>query len=91
MTDSFVGYGKNALDLADPRADPGCAFYARAVHTLWQRDDVDLGVSPYRKYSNVLAEVFGRYAVSDYRGILGEYERARAERTAPLKTLPLDT
>lgn len=51
----------------------------------------ELEVSPYRKLPNPLAELFSRYEVSDYKGIYEEYERARAKRTAPLKTLPLDT
>ena len=37
----------------------------------------DLGVSPYRKLPNVLAEVFARYGPEDYRGVVGEYERQR--------------
>jgi dimethylaniline monooxygenase (N-oxide forming) len=51
----------------------------------------ELGVSPYRKLPNVFAEVFSRYEASDYKGIYEEYEQAKSKRTAPLKTLPLDT
>ncbi len=51
----------------------------------------ELEVSPYRKLPNPVAELFSRYEASDYKGIYEEYERARAKRTAPLKTLPLDT
>ncbi len=51
----------------------------------------ELQVSPYRKLPNPFAELFGRYEASDYRGVYEEYERARAKRTTPLKTLPLDT
>lgn len=48
----------------------------------------DLGLSPYRKMPNVLAEIFDRYNCSDYRDVLEEYERVRKNRTAP--RLPLD-
>ena len=52
---------------------------------------MELGVSPYRKLPNPFAELFSRYEASDYQGVYEEYERARAKRTARLKTLPLDT
>lgn len=51
----------------------------------------ELEVSPYRKLPNPFAELFRRYEASDYRGIYEEYERAKSKRTAPLKTLPLNT
>jgi hypothetical protein len=51
----------------------------------------ELQISPYRKLPNPFAELFSRYEASDYRGIFEEYERAKAKRTVPLKTLPLDT
>ena len=51
----------------------------------------ELQVSPYRKLPNPFAELFSRYEASDYRGVYEEYERVKAKRTAPLKTLPLDT
>ena len=51
----------------------------------------ELEVSPYRKLPNPFAELFSRYEASDYKGIYEEYERAKSKRTAPLKTLPLDT
>jgi len=51
----------------------------------------ELEVSPYRKLPNPVAELFSRYEASDYKGIYEEYKRKRAKRTAPLKTLPLDT
>lgn len=35
----------------------------------------DLGVSPYRKMPNVLAEVFARYQADDYAGVWEEYRR----------------
>lgn len=52
---------------------------------------LELEVSPYRKLPNVFAEVFGRYEASDYKGVYEEYERKKAKRKAPLRTLPLDT
>ena len=51
----------------------------------------ELEVSPYRKLPNPFAELFSRYEASDYKGVYEEYERTKAKRTAPLKTLPLDT
>lgn len=51
----------------------------------------ELGVSPYRKLPNVLAEIFGRYGSSDYKNVREEYERQKAKRATPLQTLPLDT
>jgi cation diffusion facilitator CzcD-associated flavoprotein CzcO len=52
---------------------------------------MELEISPYRKLPNPLAELFSRYEASDYKSIFEEYERKKAKRTAPLKTLPLDT
>lgn len=40
----------------------------------------DLGLSPYRKAPNVLAELFSRYGPRDYAGLVDEYERQRATR-----------
>jgi cation diffusion facilitator CzcD-associated flavoprotein CzcO len=51
----------------------------------------ELDVSPYRKLPNPFAELFSRYEASDYKGVYEEYERAKARRTGPLQTLPLDT
>ena len=51
----------------------------------------ELEVSPYRKLPNPFAELFSRYEASDYKGVYEEYERAKSKRTAPLKTLPVDT
>jgi hypothetical protein len=51
----------------------------------------ELHVSPYRKLPNILAEIFSRYEASDYRGVFEEYERNKARRRMPLRTLPLDT
>ncbi len=33
----------------------------------------DLGLSPYRKLPNVLAEIFSAYGASDYRGVVDEF------------------
>ncbi len=52
---------------------------------------LELEVSPYRKLPNPFAELFSRYEAADYKGVYEEYERKKAKRTAPLKTLPLDT
>ena len=52
---------------------------------------MELDVSPYRKMPNVFAELFSRYEASDYRGVFEEYERKKAKRAMPLRTLPLDT
>lgn len=47
-----------------------------AINTRYQQYlDImlkELGLSPYRK-SNPIAELFGRYGVSDYKGVLAEY------------------
>jgi dimethylaniline monooxygenase (N-oxide forming) len=48
----------------------------------------EIGVSPYRKMPNVFAELFGRYGVSDYRGVTEEYLAKKVRRGKPL---PLDT
>jgi hypothetical protein len=34
---------------------------------------MELGVSPYRKLPNPLAELFSRYEASDYKGVYEEY------------------
>ncbi len=68
----------------------GCAVSTRYQQYL----DVlmlDLGLSPYRKLPNVLAEVFARYGADDYRGAVEEHLRAVAARRAPLRPLPLST
>ncbi len=63
-----------------------------AVNTRYQQYiDIllgDLGVSPYRKLPNVLAEVFARYGASDYAGVFGEVPPRGAR---PREPLPLDT
>lgn len=51
---------------------------------------LELELNPYRK-ANPIAELFSRYEASDYSGIYEEYQRAKAKRTTPLKTLPLHT
>lgn len=51
----------------------------------------DIGLSPYRKFPNVLAEVFQRYGASDYKGLSEEYRRKRARFQLPLQPLPVNT
>jgi cation diffusion facilitator CzcD-associated flavoprotein CzcO len=63
----------------------GCAVstrYQQHIDMLLQ----DLGVSPYRKLPNVVAEVFGRYGASDYAGVLQEVRASRR----PMRPRPLD-
>lgn len=50
---------------------------------------MDLGLSPYRKLPNPIAELFGRYGASDYAGLVQEYERT--PRKGPRRPLPLAT
>jgi hypothetical protein len=60
-----------------------CAVSTRAQQYL----DIlalDLGVSPYRKLPNVVAEVFGRYGSADYAGI--DVPRGRLLRPIPVDT-----
>ena len=51
----------------------------------------DLGVSPYRKLPNPLAEVFGRYTPADYRAVPDEILAARARGVYPKAVLPVAT
>jgi cation diffusion facilitator CzcD-associated flavoprotein CzcO len=66
-----------------------------AVSTRFQQyNDIllkELGVSPYRKLPNPLAEVFSRYEAADYKSIFEEYERNKAKRAMALRVLPLNT
>jgi len=66
-----------------------------AVNTRFQQYiDIllkDLGISPYRKLPNILAEIFGRYGSSDYKGVVEEYNRKRTRRTEPLSPLEVHT
>ncbi len=66
-----------------------------AVNTRFQQYiDImlqELGVSPYRKMPNLLAEVFVQYGASDYRNVLDEYLNGTRVRNAPLPSLALDT
>jgi len=39
----------------------------------------DLGLSPYRKLPNVLAEVFARYRAADYADVFSDYQRRQAK------------
>ena len=66
-----------------------------AVNTRFQQYiDImlrELGVNPYRKMPNPLAEIFGQYGAEDYRNVVDEYLGKARERRAPLPSLPLDT
>ncbi|MEM9487752.1 MAG: NAD(P)/FAD-dependent oxidoreductase [Myxococcota bacterium] len=66
-----------------------------AVNTRFQQYlDIlllDLGLSPYRKLPNLLAEVFAEYDARDYAGLADEYEHRRTRMTLPRPVLPLDT
>ena len=66
-----------------------------AVNTRFQQYlDImlqELGVSPYRKMPNLLAEIFEQYGAEDYRGVFDEYLSRAKKRKMPLVTLPLDT
>lgn len=61
-----------------------------AINTRYQQHlDIllqDLGVSPYRKLPNVVAELFARYGASDYAGVGEELRRS----TWPRRPLPID-
>ncbi|MDB4929828.1 MAG: NAD(P)/FAD-dependent oxidoreductase [Myxococcaceae bacterium] len=63
-----------------------------AINTRYQQYlDIllqDLGVSPYRKLPNPIAEVFGRYGSADYAGVVDEVRRGGSRLRA---VLPLDT
>jgi dimethylaniline monooxygenase (N-oxide forming) len=65
---------------------------ACAVSTRYQQYlDIllqDLGVSPYRKLPNPVAELFGRYGARDYAGVVDEVRRS-GSRPRPVR--PLDT
>ena len=41
---------------------------------------LDLGLNPYRKMPNVLAEFFSKYGPSDYVGVQNEYDASRKDR-----------
>ena len=66
-----------------------------AVNTRFQQYlDVllkDLGLSPYRKLPNILAELFSQYGPDDYVDIFEEYRAGRTQRSTTLRTLALDT
>jgi len=56
----------------------GCATNTRFQQYL----DImlaDLGLSPYRKLPNVLAEVFAAYRPADYAGLVDEFLAARSD------------
>ena len=66
-----------------------------AVNTRFQQYiDIllkDLGVSPYRKMPNILAELFSQYGAADYRGILEEYRSKRDPARLPRTLVAVDT
>ena len=66
-----------------------------AVNTRFQQYlDVllkDLGLSPYRKMPNLLAELFSQYGPDDYAGIYEEYRARREKGAGPTRVLALDT
>ena len=66
-----------------------------AVNTRFQQYlDVllqDLGLNPYRKMPNILAELFSQYGPDDYVGIYEEYQTRQKQRSQPLHALALDT
>ncbi len=66
-----------------------------AVNTRFQQYlDVllqDLGLNPYRKMPNVLAELFSQYGPDDYVGIYEEYRARRTQGGLPMRALALDT
>lgn len=51
----------------------------------------DLGVSPYRKLPNILAEIFGRYSSADYFGIVKEYNSRSTRASEHRMPLEVDT
>ena len=66
-----------------------------AVNTRFQQYlDVllqDLGLNPYRKMPNVLAELFSQYGPDDYADIYEEYQFRQKQGDQPLHALALDT
>ncbi len=66
-----------------------------AVNTRFQQyNDImlkELGISPYRKMPNFLAEAFVQYGADDYRNIVDEYLNKSRSRNVPLPSLALDT
>ena len=51
----------------------------------------DLGLNPYRKMPNILAELFSQYGPDDYADIYEEYQARRKQGNQPLHPLALDT
>ena len=52
---------------------------------------MDLGVSPYRKMPNFLAEILAPYGAADYREVQREVDKARAKGKKPRHVMLLDT
>ena len=70
---------------------------ACAINTRYQQHlDIllqDLGVSPYRKLPNVVAEVFARYGAEDYAGVVEDVRANLARPRAihsPKRPVPFD-
>jgi dimethylaniline monooxygenase (N-oxide forming) len=65
-----------------------------AVNTRFQQyNDIillELGLSPYRKMPNLVAEIFAGYGPADYCGIVEEFLSTREQRGVR-SSLPLDT
>jgi len=63
-----------------------------AVNTRYQQYlDImlgDLGITPYRKLPNVVAEVFGIYGPRDYAGVIDEFLRQPSDRNLVRLSLP---
>jgi len=66
-----------------------------AVNTRFQQYiDImlqDLGVSPYRKMPNVLAELFSQYGAADYKDLLDDYRKVRDKSELPRPVTSLST
>ena len=52
---------------------------------------IELGLSPWRKFPNVIAEILGRYGAADYTGLVNEYLQRRAGRKTALSILDIHT
>ena len=52
---------------------------------------IELGLSPCRKFPNVIAEILGRYGAADYTGLVNEYLHRRAGRKTALSILDIHT
>jgi dimethylaniline monooxygenase (N-oxide forming) len=66
-----------------------------ALNTRFQQyNDIllkDLGLSPYRKLPNIIAEIFGRYGASDYASVVEEYNNKNIPKKRSLNPINVDT